>query len=405
MLIVFLNNKLVACDTIVPILHEVTRRRPKLKVQFVCFDHRTHEAIHKNIVLFDAMQKMGKLLYLGRRESAIVGQLQQRGTILYWLMLWIALAVCGRTTFLHFRALHQWPLAWFGRLVESRTVFFQASPFGETALELKVSNVIKTRDREITKVVGAALCRFTDDWPYHLDPRNAGRLQFKLDSPFSNGSWLTHLNTVADEYLATAFAEAGITPTREIVVCPIGWIADHAIFRGKNVLFQLLEEIVDITVEELPGLALFIKPHPAAVEQGDHIKKLIAARPGAKVVMTHLHPMLLASRARCAISFAHTRAFGSIQAAGVPTIEYTDYTDHVLAMTGGGSFRPDMVDHFINHDPAALRALLRSLPPRPPGLAPGRASSPLPEALVELLSGRWGGRSLQHVAARSSRVA
>lgn len=390
-IIVFLNNKLITCDTIVPLVWEVLARRPGGKAVFVVTDRRTYEAINANIVLRNAIGEMGDLLYLGRKSPGAVAGVLHRLALLPRLSYWLMLAWLGQTTFLHFKALNQWPLRFLGLLAPSRTLLVQGTPFGESELELKIANVIKPRSRPLPAVTGQTILRFRDDWPVFHDPRNARRKHFKLDPPFANKEWLDHLGVVADRYLSTALAEANLDPASEIVACPLGSIADYDVFRGEGILWKLLEEIIEIVGETLPGLPLVIKPHPASIEQAKEIEALLAAHPKVKGMVSHLHPMVLATRARCAVSFAHTTTFGSMKALGVPTIEYTDYTDRVLEITGGGSYRPDMVDHFINHDPSALRRILRALPPRSTIACLDTMSAPLPDPVVDLLGGLPGG--------------
>src|SRR4051812_12418689 len=112
-LIVFLNNKLGTCDAITPILYEVAERHPDTTVRFICFDHRTYDAIRKNIVLYDAICKIGGLQCLGTPERGLVAAIKARIALFRRLALWVLLAWSGRATFLHFRALHQWPLQTF----------------------------------------------------------------------------------------------------------------------------------------------------------------------------------------------------------------------------------------------------------------------------------------------------
>ena len=389
--IVFLNNKLITCDTIVPLIWEIMIRRPGGRAVFVVMERRTYEAVNANIVLRDAIREMGTLIYLGRPRPGAVAGLLHRFAVIPRLAYWLMLAWLGQTTFLHFKALNQWPLKILGLLAPSRTIFAEGSPFGESELELKFAKIIGPRNRDLPKVVGQTLIRFRDDWPSYADPRNAKRTHFKLDLPFAGRQWLDYLDKVADRYLATAFTEAGIATGTEIVACPIGSIAESEVFRGERTLWRLLEEIIEIVGETLPDLPLIIKPHPASIEQGLEVEALLASHPKVKGFVSHLHPMVLATRARCAISFAYTTSFAAMKSVGTPTIEYTDYTDNVLKLTNNGSFRPDMVDHFINHDPAVLRRTLRSLRPCPNGIQPTKISAALPDEVVDLLGGGLAG--------------
>ena len=47
MLVVFLNNKLIACDTITPILKELKDYYHVKNIELLCFEHDTYESIKK----------------------------------------------------------------------------------------------------------------------------------------------------------------------------------------------------------------------------------------------------------------------------------------------------------------------------------------------------------------------
>ncbi|MDK1022136.1 MAG: hypothetical protein QGD90_10920, partial [Candidatus Hydrogenedentes bacterium] len=55
-----------------------------------------------------------------------------------------------------------------------------------------------------------------------------------------------------------------------------------------------------------------------------------------------------------------------VYALGVPTIEYTDYSDEALRITDHGSARPEFVTHFINHDREEFERLVGELTAAPP---------------------------------------
>ena len=48
MIIVFLNNKLITCDTIVPFLFEVKRKQTNQVIELFCFNEGTYNAIMQN---------------------------------------------------------------------------------------------------------------------------------------------------------------------------------------------------------------------------------------------------------------------------------------------------------------------------------------------------------------------
>jgi hypothetical protein len=96
--------------------------------------------------------------------------------------------------------------------------------------------------------------------------------------------------------------------------------------------------------------------------------------------------MVLATRARVVVANYYTTTLTDCHWMGVPTIEYTHYNSRALELTAGGSMRPDMVDYFINHERAVLRATLVNLIGKPAELPPcGQDLDPA--GVFELLAG------------------
>jgi hypothetical protein len=58
---------------------------------------------------------------------------------------------------------------------------------------------------------------------------------------------------------------------------------------------------------------------------------------------------------------------------GVPTLEYSEYAEHIADVTQGGSMRPEYVSRFISRDKAELRAAIAELLAKKPlrGFASG----------------------------------
>ena len=93
----------------------------------------------------------------------------------------------------------------------------------------------------------------------------------------------------------------------------------------------------------------------------EFIRDEVASRSDQKSVICHLHPVVLARRSRYVIGNCYSTTFSVFHAMQVPTVEFTDYRPDILQETDGGSFRPDLVDHFVNRDTSLLRPLLSRL--------------------------------------------
>ena len=64
-LYIFIGNKLISTDTILPLAYELKKRNFVNNVYFVTIDLLTYQSIKKNYVIFQAISKIGKFLFLG----------------------------------------------------------------------------------------------------------------------------------------------------------------------------------------------------------------------------------------------------------------------------------------------------------------------------------------------------
>ena len=67
-IIVFVKNKLITLDTVIPILVEM-KDKYNISSEVVVFDDLAHEAIGNNIVLKDAINYVGGELFITRGEK------------------------------------------------------------------------------------------------------------------------------------------------------------------------------------------------------------------------------------------------------------------------------------------------------------------------------------------------
>ena len=66
---VFINNKLITTDTVLPLLFELRVYNPNFKATFVTHDKKTFNDLKKNIVIFNAIKTLGNLKYFNFRNK------------------------------------------------------------------------------------------------------------------------------------------------------------------------------------------------------------------------------------------------------------------------------------------------------------------------------------------------
>ena len=54
---VFLNNKIISCDTILPLMLEIKNNNNSVNIRLVSFDFETYQFIKKNELLYKTIKK------------------------------------------------------------------------------------------------------------------------------------------------------------------------------------------------------------------------------------------------------------------------------------------------------------------------------------------------------------
>lgn len=382
---VFLNRKLISCDTILPLLLELKTKAPEVEVEIWVPDRETLAAIRRNSVLADVARDVGLMHVMSGRGATLLGRMHHRLlTGLRFARLGIK-ALLGRAAFIHFKALSKWPLKAFYNAAPGNTFLAENDSYGFTELMSKVTFLVD--EVPLAKRVPPAgqLIAFSDAWHLLSHPALAGVPRHMFGPTRLRRPWLEYIESKADQYLELEFARVGMAPAPEFFAVMLGFFGPLAYMRDPDVGPELLQE----TLEELAKVAgdrpILIKPH--VITDMNKVQRIIDGLPEARILVTHLHPMVLATHARLVVANYYTTTLTDCHWMGVPTIEYTHYNDRALQLTAGGSMRPEMVDYFINHDRALLRATLVELIGRPVG-APILGEDADPAGVINLLAGR-----------------
>lgn len=370
MYVVFLNNKLISCDTILPLMLELHARTPDRRVKFYCFDQQTFDAIKKNVVLWDGIHAIGQLKLFRRLEKTRVANFISRLAALRTLLRLAVTGLFNKVVFFHFKHLNKWPYRLLYLVNRRRTYLCQGDATGPASRQWIVGEIIKPRSHDIGAPAATALVGFHPSWRLLEQPEAQGIPYIYFGPTRSRQHWLDHVAAVAPKYFDTAFEAAEISSRDDIVVYILGSFGIPQAFRHPGVLAELFEEALEELNAICGDLPVFLKPH--AITEMSVVDRVLSRISNRNFVVTHLHPAFLATRAKFFIANYYSTTFYDATVASVPTIEYTDYADATLEAVNGGSIRPEFVTHFINHDREALRATITELlkaprPPRPEG--------------------------------------
>ncbi len=359
MIAVFLGNKLVSCDTVLPIMMTVKRRHPGEAINIYCIGRATFDVIHRNQVLWDGIHKIGRLYNLGRVGHGRGSWLVHRAKAFAFLLRLSWLGLIGRATFVHFGRLNAWPFRLLFFSNPRNTVLMQQVSAGHGPLEAGIDALKRARRDRTSDQAAGRLMGFGPNWPAFAQAGVPQSRCHVLGVPHLAPAWRDYI----DGRAARDFDGAGHGESAEILAFMLGFFGPLDFLPSADTVQQLFEESLDILVAAGGGRPVFIKPH--AITDLKIVDTALKARAGAPLVVSHLHPNVLATRARLCIANYYSATLYTMRALGVPTIEYTDYTEQALVATDDGSMRPDAVSHFVQRDRAGLDRLVRDLVQRP----------------------------------------
>ena len=123
MLVIFLNNKIMTCDTIIPLALEFRHRFPNRKILFIVFDNKTLSALKSNIVIWNAIISCGKIFSVDIGSGKWFNLIRVMKVLSYILLR----TLVSKVAFIHFKILRENPFYFFYLINKKRTFFLSRS--------------------------------------------------------------------------------------------------------------------------------------------------------------------------------------------------------------------------------------------------------------------------------------
>lgn len=366
MIVVFLNNKLVTADTIVPFMLEVKKARPDREMLFLCADEKTFQILNRNIVLLNCIQHIGQIHNLGSPNRTVVGRtigvLRKLRTL---LILTFRLVIGERTHFIHFRALNEAPFSILAKFNLHRTCLMEPTCWGhsKTMIEI-VGNQNGARRWSSQPARCGTMIAFSEDWPQLHHPAHVSTRKLLIESTHLAPAWIEYVSSNSDRYFHDILKSAGYSADTRVIVYILGTLGPLGFLRDASTMPKLLDDTLSVLEEYSFHMPVILKPH--AITDEALLREALARRTRGHFVVADIHPMVLATRAVAFIGNYISLSFGDARALSVPTIEYTDYSDASLSLTRNRSMRDDLVTHFISGDPTRFRQVLSEIVLNPP---------------------------------------
>ena len=376
---IFLNNKIMSCDTILPLMLEVKNLNSKINIHFISFDFKTYEFIKKSSLLNNVIEEIGYIKCLGRKMNSSyfnkndipLYNLKQLNIIphffinLPFFLKLLVNIVFNKTIFIHFRALNLWSLKILYYLNKRNTIFSNADSSGWSDKGYNADRAIHAQRIDPysfkgPKPCGTKVIAFSKFWPFLQHPSLKKAKKYIISSSHERKPWIDYIKNNANTMMKKELNLPNNTQYYVLLIGHIGVEQSGAeILRKKDSWTTLIEDILDLIYDELPNLTVIIKPH--IITDMDLLNKILNKRKRINTVISYLHPALLAVKAKFTIASHYTTAFQSISSIGGITIEYTDQKEEYAKKLNYKGKRPEYTSYFFNNDTVAFRLLLNQI--------------------------------------------
>lgn len=354
---VFLNNKLISADAVVPLMLDVRKAMPGRPIEFYCADAKTVAILRTNVVLWDAMAATGRFCDVSSPSRSVFGRLRGIGRKVSAVARLGLKALFGRVHFIHFRALNEWPFLFLALLNPRRTILMESTCWGyHKQMIEQVGNQSGQRQWADKPGRGAVVVGFSPDWPEMQAAEKLGKTRLLLPSTHFSLSWSDFLAAEGQRYVDEMLDNAGWSKGSPMLVYFLGYLGGFDFLRSRESMLELLDDTLAALEEYSQSMPVVLKPH--AITDRGLLAQAIARRPRGRFIVADVHPMVLSRFAVAVVANHFSLTFADAHAVGTPTIEYTQYSDATLALTKQQSMRAEFVTHFVNADPVRFRDVL-----------------------------------------------
>jgi hypothetical protein len=349
MLFVFLGKKLISVDTICPVLMAVKIRNPKSRIFLFTFDRKTIEEIKKNIVLHAFIAPNTTVFQIGGSSKNVYKKAFQKllwSVILAALFLFLLLKAAKAV---HFGALDKWPYKLLSIFNRQRIFFFENNCWGYSPTVVAVDQAYSENSRHPdTKITASkTVVGFSKDWPYLCERQNFSVDKYLVAPSRSWPAWTSYIEKACLQIWKEEQSRHGLDNNSKIVFFALGAISSlpYLDFQDQSIA-KIVEKTCKILLSADPDIFIFLKPHP--ITNLEELNRVVRNLSSNRIVMTHLHPSLVARYAELAICNYYSTTMADCHLLGIKTVEYTRYNKTSLALTNGKSLRPEFISDFID---------------------------------------------------------
>mgnify|MGYP000028704278 CR=1 FL=1 len=331
---VILKNKIIGTDSVITLCMQIYKECG-YTFTFILFEHGSFKAIkNDNIVLFDAINSIGKLVSLSseRYKYRVISKIF---TVLFFIKMILKIKF-QENYIMHSGGLHVKPLSFIMNFTPlQRIIFHETSSYGRLCHENKGvdtpemffsrrqtqnafdSNVL----RHLLPTLNAGiLIAYDEFWNYFKHPEAINAQQVVFNNSRNAGAWIDFIKNRSSEYIDSELDKYLLNQkSKHILIIFIGRIQIDKSGSYIKSFIQMIDEISKTVGDKVP---VFIKPHIFA--DLEFIMNCISKGVGGgkiNYIFTKLHPSVLASRAAISFFIGNSTVINEISNLNVPIIQ------------------------------------------------------------------------------------
>ena len=357
---IFLGNKLVSCDTTVPLMLSAKKNISNVKINYHIFDLKSFNDIKKNIFLYDCLCKTGSLKLRGSSFSYnYLNKIYLKTKTLIFLLSLLYKLIFRKTVFYHFGIISYWPFKLLQKIKANRVFVMEANCWIKHKNLYILDNIEYKRatNKEEKMNDTKNIIYFNNVFLDLFTTQNKSLI--KLQNPRMFESWYQYIKANGSIYLDSELKKINIDYKKGYFLSLTGHIGHLPYMKDDN----SIEECIKITLKILSkfgnGLPIIIKPH--SITDMSVFYKIIKIMNLKNIHISYLHPAVLSSYAVCAISNYFSSSQADAKFIGTTTVEFTNYSEKAVKLTKNKSANPPYIDYFINNDEGELTSVIKDL--------------------------------------------
>ena len=351
---IFLNNKLITCDTILPFVVDLKKHNPGLKIKFITFNLATLDIISKNTNLINIINEYGTINVLGWLKNDYPKILIIFFKLTHILKI-ILLSLLFNCKNIHFKGLERFPFNLIYLFNKKKTFLFESNCWGYSIDVVKTDKMFYVNriagEEKVLKSYNH-LVAFSEDWPQLKFNKKNKKVNYLISSTKISENWLNICKKQANilslnkpEWMSEKFKN------NKKIIYVVGYLGKFNTIHRDSTGESLLSDTLVLILKNTNHIIL-LKPH--AITDISLLSSIVNKMNTNRIFIIYNHMAVISHYCNYAIANYFSYALTDAWVNGLKTIEYTIYDEEVLSYTGGKSIQPKYIDNFINDKPEEL---------------------------------------------------